>query len=100
LQQGEAIGPYRRVLQRAYIGQLEELMTEDVDLPPRRFWDYIDVTPVNVAQSDIRAYVRGELETLLGEIETGLIRTDDPATQLHLEDARARIEDVLEPSAD
>jgi hypothetical protein len=43
--------------------------------------------------------VRGELETLLGEIETGLIRTDHPATQLHLEDARARIEDILEPSA-
>ncbi len=100
LQQGEAIGPYRRVLQRAYIGRLEELMTEEVDLPPQQYWDYIDVTPVNVAQSDIRAYVRGELETLLGEIETGLIRTDDLTTQLHLEDARARIEDILEPRTD
>ena len=99
LQQGEAVGPYRRVLQRAHIERLEHLMTEEVDLPPQQYWDYIDITPVNVSQSDIRAYVRGELETLRGEIETGLIRTDDPATQLHLEDARARIEQILEPDA-
>jgi hypothetical protein len=99
LQQGEAIGPYRRVLQRVHIERLEHLMTEEADLPPQNAWTYIDVTPVDVAQSDIRAYVRGQLETLRGEIETGLIRTDDPATQLHLEDARARIERILDTDA-
>ena len=96
LQQGAAIGPFRRVVQRAYIERLERLMTEEADLPSGQSRSYLDVTPINVAQSDIRAYVRGELETLRGEIETGLIRSDDPATRLHLEDARARIERILD----
>jgi len=96
LQQGASIGPFRRVLQRAYIERMAHLMTEDADLPPPSGRSSVDITPVHVAQSDIRAYVRGELETLRGEIETGLIRSDDPITRLHLEDARARIERILD----
>ena len=97
LEEGEAIDPYRRNLQRGYIDRLEYLMTEDVDLPPQEYWEYIRITPVDASQSDIRAYVRGELETLRGEIETALIRTDDSMTQLHLKDALARVEQILEP---
>jgi hypothetical protein len=96
LQPGASIGPFRRVLQRAYIERMAHLMTEDADLPPPSARSSLDITPVHVAQSDIRAYVRGELETLRGEIETGLIRSDDPITRLHLEDARARIERILD----
>ena len=94
---GEAIGPYRRNLQRGYIDRMEYLMTEDANLPPAQFRQYFNITPVNASQSDIRAYVRGELQTLQGEIETALIRTNDRMTELHLEDALARIDAILNP---
>lgn len=97
LAQGEPIGPYRRNLQRGYIDRLEYLMTEEADLPPPQFREFIRVTPVDASQSDIRAYVRGELETLRGEIETALIRTEDAMSQLHLKDALARVERILDP---
>jgi len=99
LEQGAAIDPYRRNLQRAYIDRMAHLMTEDADLPPPQFRAFIRVTPVDASQSDIRAHVRGELETLRGDIETALIRTDDSMSQLHLKDALARVERVLDPDA-
>ena len=85
LDEGAAIDPYRRNVQRGYVNRLEHLMTADLDL-----------SEVNVAQSDIRAYVRADLEALRGDIESGLIRTDDVTTEVHLEDMRSRVEDVLE----
>lgn len=96
LQEGEPVDPFRRVLQRAHIERLEHLMTEEANLPPAEVRQYVDVTPVNVAQSDIRAYVRSELETLRGVVEAGLIRADDPPSRAHLEDVRARIEHILD----
>jgi hypothetical protein len=47
---------YRRNLQRAYIVRMEYLMKEEIK--STRSADY------NVAQSDVRALVRGELTTL------------------------------------
>lgn len=85
LEQGESVGPYRRNVQRGHVDRLEHLMTTDLDL-----------SEVNVDQSDIRAYARAELEALQGDIESGLIRTDDVTTEVHLEDMRSRVEDVLD----
>ena len=85
LEQGESVGPYRRNVQRGHVDRLEHLMTTDLDL-----------SEVNVDQSDIRAYARAELEALRGDIESGLIRTDDVTTEVHLEDMRSRVEDVLD----
>jgi hypothetical protein len=96
LEAGEPIGVYRRNLQRGYLARLDYLMTAEIDAPPEQYQEYLGYTPIDVAQSDIRAYVRNELETLRGEIETGLTRTDDPATRIHLEDALARIDEILD----
>jgi hypothetical protein len=52
---------------------------------------------VNVPQSDIRAFVRGELRTLEREVRRALGRTRDNATRLHLEDALVRIDRILNP---
>jgi len=50
-----------------------------------------------VGQSDIRPFVRAELETLRSEIRAALPRTTDRATRVHYNDVLARIQDILEP---
>ena len=89
------IGVYRRNLQRGYLERMQYLMTESPTVPTtaRSF-----VTVVNVPQSDIRPYVRGELETLKREIRAALDRGPDRATRLHLQDALVRIDDILDPN--
>ncbi len=96
LDSGTPIGPYRRNLQRGYLSRMEHLMTAEVESLPDRFEDYMIETPVNVHQSDIRAYVRGELTTLRDAVDRALRRTDDKVTRVHLEDVIVRIEDILE----
>jgi hypothetical protein len=98
LDDGDAIGPYRRNLQRGYLERMDHLMTAEVEAEDLPDWaeDYVIRTPVDVSQSDIRAHVRGELETLRSEVERGLRRTTDATTELHLEDVLVRIEEVLE----
>lgn len=94
--EGAETDPYRRNLQRGYLEQMENLMTAEVEPPPAEFREYVDFTPVNVRQSDIRAYVRAELQTLREDVEQGLRRTTDPTTQMHLRDVLVRIERILE----
>ena len=96
LETGEAIGPYRRNLQRGYLERLDYLLSKEAqpDDLPDGYEDYVIDTPVNVRQSDIRAYVRRELRTLREAVEQGLRRTSDEATRVHLQDVLARIEDI------
>jgi hypothetical protein len=102
LDDGDPIGPYRRNLQRGYLERMEHLMTAEVDSDAVPDWaeDYMIQTPVNVSQSDIRAYVRSELTTLRDEIEAAQSRVDDETTRIHLEDVLARIEQILEAEPD
>jgi hypothetical protein len=96
LETGEAIGPYRRNLQRGYLERMDYLLSKEAqpDDLPDGYEDYVIDTPVNVRQSDIRAYVRRELRTLREAVEQGLRRTSDEATRVHLQDVLARIEDI------
>jgi len=94
---GSAINTYRRNLQRGYIERMEYLMTQEPEPPPARFRAFIEYTPVDVSQSDIRAYVRSELEQLQQAIMRALRRTRDRETRLHLQDIHARIERILNP---
>jgi hypothetical protein len=96
LERGQAIDPFRRSLQRGYLERMEFLMTEEVEPPPARFRAFIAFTPVDVSQSDIRPYVRGELVTLRREVASSISRTRDRTTQLHLRDTLARIDDILD----
>ncbi|MGI9175724.1 MAG: zinc-dependent metalloprotease, partial [Rhodothermales bacterium] len=97
LSRGEPINVFRRNLQRGYLERLGELMTEEVDAPPAAVQSAIGFTPVDVSQSDVRPYVRGELLILQEEIGQALPRVGDRATELHLRDVQARIDEMLDP---
>ena len=95
LPRGRSIEAYRRNLQRGYLERMEFLMTEEPTAPPARFAGRR--TAVDVSQSDIRAFVRGELNVLKGQIQRALRRSLDTATRYHLEDAVVRIDAILHP---
>jgi hypothetical protein len=93
LRGGGPIDPYRRNLQRGHLARLEYLMTEDPNIPQSgNLWS----TPVRVSQSDIRAAARGELVSLRSRIAAARTRSGDAMTRLHLDDALARIDDLME----
>ena len=98
LARGEAIGPFRRNLQRGYLERLEWLMTEEAP-PVPSFFASFGLTNVDVSQSDIRAYVRGELATLKRDARRAETRTRDRMTRLHLQDVQVRIDDILDPDS-
>ena len=96
LRTGRSIDIYRRNLQRGYLERMEWLMTEEPPTPPAFFAAF--VTNVNVSQSDIRPFARGELVRLKREITRALNRGGlDRATRLHLQDAIVRIDRILDP---
>jgi hypothetical protein len=91
---GRSIDVYRRNLQRGYLERMEWLMTEEPTAVPAAFRSF--VTTVDLPQSDIRPFVRGELETLKREIRAALSRGPNRATRLHLQDATVRIDKILD----
>ena len=102
VQQGGDVDPFRRNLQRGYLEQMNTLMTETVETPdiPDAYRDYIQRTPVTLEQSDIRAAVRSELNTLRGDVQRALSRGANEATETHYEDILVRIDMILDPDAD
>ncbi|WP_290878420.1 zinc-dependent metalloprotease [Gracilimonas sp.] len=87
----ENIDVYRRNLQRAYIDEMEELMSAD-EVGGGWFGP-----SVNVNQSDIHPIVRNQLNILNRDIDRALGSGGfDRATRTHLEDAQYRIEDILD----
>jgi len=82
-------GIHRRHLQRAYIEVMGNLLNEE----PSGFF----ARSVDVSQSDIRPVVRNELEILKRDINSALAgRSLNRDTKNHFEDARARIDDILD----
>ena len=96
LNRGGAIDAYRRNLQRAYLSRMEHLMTQEQ--PAAGGWGSAG-SRIDVAQSDIRPVVRGELTTLQRSIRNAVNRSNDQLTRYHLEDALKRIELILDPIA-
>ncbi|NDK57215.1 zinc-dependent metalloprotease [Pontibacter fetidus] len=94
---GKSIDIYRRNLQRGYLERMELLMKDQEQTAAARFGR--GGTPVNVAQSDIRPMVRGELSTLRGQIKASLAKTSDTMTKYHLQDALVRIDNILNPKS-
>ncbi|MDE2834000.1 MAG: zinc-dependent metalloprotease [Bacteroidota bacterium] len=95
LSNSSAIGPFRRNLQRGHLERLEYLMTQEAPSVPSFFASF-GMAPIDVSQSDIRAYVRGELQTLRTRASRAAVRTRDNMTRLHLQDIVARIDDILD----
>jgi len=98
LNSGQKIDRYRRNLQRAYIDRMAYLMTENQEAIPSAYRRWISRTNVNVAQSDIRPIVRGELQTLQRQIRNSMYRSGDTLTRYHLQDASERIDQILNPN--
>lgn len=82
---------YRRNLQRGYIDRMGVLMTEEVK-PTDKSTAYY-----NVAQSDLRALVRGELSALKGTLLTAKAGAVNTETKYHYEDCIKRIDLILNP---
>lgn len=95
LSTGAAIDVYRRNLQRAYIDRMSYLMTEKAMSIPPAFRRFVSVTDVDESQSDIRAVVRAELNSLLKQVKAA--RSNDKMTKYHLQDIAERIEVILNP---
>ncbi|MFP8489262.1 zinc-dependent metalloprotease [Gracilimonas sp. Q87] len=88
---GENIDVHRRALQRAYVEEMKDLMTEELQ---SGWWAG---NSVNVSQSDIRANVRNQLNILNRDINNAIRAGGlDRPTRTHLEDVQARIQDILE----
>lgn len=97
LRNRSAIDAFRRNLQRGHLERLEFLMTQEAPPVPSFFANF-GFTGIDVSQSDIRAYVRGELETLKRDATLALTRgVRDNMTRLHLRDVVARIDHILDP---
>jgi Txe/YoeB family toxin of Txe-Axe toxin-antitoxin module len=94
LRTGAATDVYRRNLQRAHLERLQYLMTQEQPPIPAQFRAFVQRTNVNVSLSDIRAYARGELETLRRQLTAAT--PADRATRLHYRDAIARIDKILD----
>ena len=97
LKAGKAIDPYRRNLQRGHLERLKYLMKEELPPIPAEFARFVTVTNVTVAQSDIRAFARGELEDIKREAAAAAATSTDRATRLHLRDVVARVDMILDP---
>lgn len=82
---------YRRNLQRAYLERMVYLMTEELNRDRSR--QYFDVN-----QSDIRSLVRGELNTLQGQLNNAAKRQVNTETKYHYRDLAERIENLLNPN--
>ena len=82
-------GIHRRHIHRAYIETMGNLLNEE----PSGFF----ARSVDVSQSDIRPVVRNELEILKKDINSALAsRTLNRDTKNHFEDAKARIDEILD----
>jgi hypothetical protein len=97
LNRAKSIDLYRRNLQRAYLQRMEYLMTKEQDPIPARIRSWVTRSNVDVANSDIRPIVRGELATLQGNIRNAMNRSNDKLTRYHLKDALKRIDLILNP---
>ncbi|WP_029037805.1 zinc-dependent metalloprotease [Salinimicrobium xinjiangense] len=95
LRRGQNIDTYRRNLQRAYINRMEYLMTQEQS--SGRSWG--TRSDVDVAQSDIRPVVRGELKNLQRDLRNSIGRSRDTLTRYHLEDALERVNLILDPNS-
>jgi hypothetical protein len=88
----KSIDTYRRNLQKAHIERLDYLLNKAPDQMGR-----YGSASVNVGQSDIKSFARGELNKLRSDVKSAASRTSDTTSRYHLEDVVARIDMALDP---
>ncbi|MDH5589611.1 MAG: zinc-dependent metalloprotease [Gemmatimonadota bacterium] len=93
---GRNVDTFRRNLQRGYLERMAWLMENEQTQPPPQFARFFSDTRVDVSQSDIRAFVRGELGVIRRQAAQALGQRHDTATTYHLGDVIARIDAILD----
>jgi hypothetical protein len=88
---------YRRNIQRAFVDQLERLITTPLAPPTPPGPPSPFAQPAVPRPGDARALARAEMRDLDAQLRTAIIRTTDRETRAHFEDLRARIDRVLNP---
>jgi hypothetical protein len=92
------IDPFRRSLQRAWLAQADAKLNPTPAFviqpaPSRRSRGNLTATP----NTDVRGLMRGDLLALDDELKSAISRAEDKETRVHLIDARALIESILNP---
>jgi hypothetical protein len=89
---------YRRNLQRAFVDQMERLIsTPLVTPPPPGFTPFPGFTPPPPRPADARAQARLELTDLQTTLRGAQARAGDRTTRAHIVDLLARIDQILKP---
>lgn len=91
----QTVDIYRRNLQRTYLDRMAYLMTNEGPSSRGSSIGFESTLTYNVNTSDVRALVRGELSSLLKQLERAT-NNGDAVTQYHYADAAARIETLLD----
>jgi hypothetical protein len=92
------VDTYRRNLQRAFVDQMERLIsTPLVTPPPPGFTPFPGFTPPAPRPADARAQARLELVDLQSTLRIASSRAGDRATRAHIVDLQARINQILNP---
>ncbi len=98
---GASIDASRRVLQRAYVDRLGELLNESPSAVPSQFVNVAyGYRPDAIERSEVRPLARGALLTLQSSIAAALPRyrgSGERSERYHLLDLEARIETILDP---
>ena len=92
-----SIDPYRRGLQNVFLTRMDEKLNpkEDDDNAPNPFQFGPPAPPLS---EDARAMLRGELISLRTAIRAAIPRAANRETQLHLQGAEHRIDEILDPN--
>ena len=92
LTSGRTIDTYRRNLQKAHIDRLDFLLNTAPNQRGR-----FGSASVNVSQSDIRSFARGELSRLKRNVRAAVSKAPNTTSRYHLQDVIARIDKALDP---
>ena len=92
------VDEYRRNLQRAFVDQMERLISTPLVTPfPPGFTPFPGFTPPPPRPADARAQARLELVDLQATLRAALPRAGDRTTRAHIVDLQARIDQILNP---
>ncbi len=81
LKSGKAIDPYRRNLQKSYVGALQEILTSNKP---------------EVTETDIYSIVRADFTRLQSEVRLAIPKQTNDINKYHLHDMEVRIKNTLE----
>ena len=90
------IDAYRRELQMDYLSLLEQKLNPPTPSTTTAQQSQFGTPPLPLSD-DAKSQIRGELVSLRGEVQRSIPRARDRSTQLHLQGALYRIDDILDP---